>query len=187
MDPISTARELAAAHPTAKLPCPVCAASVNAENLARHLDKVHPGARAPAATTWPGKGALGVFPVSLALAGNAFVLKHMLGLARRRVELPFSVQIGALVAMRPDVVGAHQDEYNTPGTEVRTGRYLRLVGKRAITIGCARSTSFSAHWDNGSWRDGGKRRSCDIRVSIETMLAIEYALVQRGVLRLATS
>ena len=186
MDAIAFARELAADHPAAKLPCPVCAASVNAENLGRHLDKVHASARAGTTSTWTGKGALGIFPVSLALVDGALVLTHMLGLARRRVTLPCALEIGALVAMRPDVVAAQSDEFNTPGTEVRTGRYLRLVGDKTITVGCARSTSFSSHWDRATWRDGGKRRGCDIRLPVEAMLAVEYALVQRGVLRPAT-
>jgi hypothetical protein len=39
--PVTTARELAEQHPTAKLPCPECAAEVKGENLAKHLRKVH--------------------------------------------------------------------------------------------------------------------------------------------------
>ncbi len=38
---IRTARRLAAAHPTAALPCPLCAVSVGAANLEAHLRKVH--------------------------------------------------------------------------------------------------------------------------------------------------
>jgi hypothetical protein len=38
---VAIARSLAAAHPSATLPCPACEATVNAGNLERHLGKVH--------------------------------------------------------------------------------------------------------------------------------------------------
>lgn len=38
---LDTARAMAAAHPQAKLPCPVCAVSLRADNLDKHLAKVH--------------------------------------------------------------------------------------------------------------------------------------------------
>lgn len=41
---VAIARSLAAAHPSATLPCPACEAIVNAGNLDRHLGKVHPTA-----------------------------------------------------------------------------------------------------------------------------------------------
>jgi len=41
--PEVVARSLAAAHPKAMLPCPVCAASLKASNLDKHLGKVHSG------------------------------------------------------------------------------------------------------------------------------------------------
>lgn len=40
---LACALELAAAHPEAALPCPVCAASVRGSNLAGHVRKVHAG------------------------------------------------------------------------------------------------------------------------------------------------
>src|SRR5689334_1739351 len=40
-DTIAIARSLAAAHPNATLPCPLCPASVNAGNLEHHLGKLH--------------------------------------------------------------------------------------------------------------------------------------------------
>jgi hypothetical protein len=38
------ARSLAAGHPQAMLPCPLCAGDVRGENLEKHLGKAHPGA-----------------------------------------------------------------------------------------------------------------------------------------------
>lgn len=48
------ARDLAAAHPAAKLPCPACGQSLRADNLSKHLEKVHAGVRAVAMTSWSG-------------------------------------------------------------------------------------------------------------------------------------
>src|SRR5689334_14556681 len=38
---VAIARELARTHPAANLPCPVCAASLKAANLERHLAEMH--------------------------------------------------------------------------------------------------------------------------------------------------
>src|SRR3569623_2215347 len=43
---LAVARGLAAAHPQAKLPCPLCGAGLRAENLEQHLVKVHAGGAA---------------------------------------------------------------------------------------------------------------------------------------------
>jgi len=50
---LDTAQGLAAAHPGARLPCPICAASLKSSNLASHLRKVHPGASV-APSPWRG-------------------------------------------------------------------------------------------------------------------------------------
>ena len=39
---LSVARKLAAAHPGAKLPCPLCATTLRADNFEKHLGKTHP-------------------------------------------------------------------------------------------------------------------------------------------------
>ena len=41
MDTLTIARQLADLHPRARLPCPACGVSVNGNNLAKHLAKVH--------------------------------------------------------------------------------------------------------------------------------------------------
>ncbi len=46
-------RSLAAAEPESMLPCPLCAAAVRGDNLARHLEKVH-GERQPSSEPAPG-------------------------------------------------------------------------------------------------------------------------------------
>lgn len=180
MDPLATARTLAAAHPDALLPCPVCVTSLRAANLDRHVAKVHAGVAIPATTRWSGRGLLGLLPGSLALDGDALVLRR---LGRRRVALPCAIELGALVGVRGDVVtSSYADELNHPGEEVRTGSYLRLVGDAAITIGCRQGTQARAHWDAAGWRRGERRRGCDLMVARPVLVAIEYALAARGLL-----
>ena len=41
MDTLTIAHQLADLHPSARLPCPACGVSVNGDNLAKHLAKVH--------------------------------------------------------------------------------------------------------------------------------------------------
>lgn len=182
-DPIAIARRLAAASPTARLPCPVCAASLDAENLARHLAKVHAGATASAAVRWRGKGFLGLFPCSVGFDGDQLTLRHRLGLATRVVRLPCAIEVGALFGTRVDpITSSYADDANQPTRTVRLGRYVRLVGERSITIGCRHNTQFTSHWDRAGWRDGARRRSTDLVVDREAMVAIEYELARRGVL-----
>lgn len=183
MDPTALALQLAAAHPTARLPCPVCATGVNADNLERHLAKVHAGTIASTASSWRGKGFLGLFPCAVVVDGDTFALHHSLGLGRRVVRLPCAIEIGALFRTRPDpITASYADDTNQPGQTVRVGRYLKLVGERSITIGCRHNTQFATHWDRTGWQDGGRRRSCDLVIDRTAMVAIEYELARRGLL-----
>jgi hypothetical protein len=187
-DALAIARQLAAAHPEARLPCPVCAGTVGARNLDGHLVKVHPGASAAAmAPPWRGKGALGVAPCSLELVGaaggDALVLRHWLGLARRAVTLPCALEAGALTAIRSDaIMASYADDMNVGGETVKVGRYLRLRGERSITIGCRGGARLASHWARTAWSDGKPARSCDLVVAREAMVAIELALAARGML-----
>jgi hypothetical protein len=176
------ARQLAAQRPDAKLPCPVCAASLNAENLDKHLAKVHADATEATGLEWRGKGALGLFPCAVRFDGDSLVLRHTLGLFQRRVALPCAIETGARFRTRPE---AYATEYNHASVEEKAGRYLRLVGAKAITIGCRHSTLFKAHWSQQSWREGGRRQSVDLVIDRAGMVAIEYELARRGLLALA--
>ncbi len=224
--PIDTARSLAAAYPTAMLPCPVCAVSLKAAHLDHHLAKVH-GNAAAAATPWRGTdrrviwtaitfvgvalvgmlavvtsgsfvpgGALamsmvavecgflalltaaylGAFKATIVLDGDTLVLRHSFGLGRLRATLPASIETGSLLRPRGGVHAS--DPHAGP---VRDGWYLR-VGD--ITIGCLQSTSFPTHWSPTGWRKAKPRMTRDVNVDQSTMVAIEYALAARGVLRL---
>ena len=55
-DTLEIARRLARENPGATLPCPLCAASVGATNLEKHLGKVHPNnASTPLSASWSGR------------------------------------------------------------------------------------------------------------------------------------
>jgi hypothetical protein len=178
-DTLTIARRLAAEHPGARLPCPACAVSVNAGNLDRHLAGVHPGFAA-AAPPWRGTG---FFPVSLTFTDDALVLRHRLGLSRRAVALPCRLEVGPLVAWRLDpVMSSYADDTNVAGEHVRAGRYLRLVGEAAITIGCRQATQFHAHWDRAQLHDGAPRRRCDLILPRVALVALEYELARRNLL-----
>src|SRR5262245_54470212 len=137
MDSVSIARGLAAQHPAARLPCPVCANTVNADHLDKHLEKVHADTSTPTAP-WRGKGFLGLMPCSLALEGDVLAFRYALGLATRRIPLTGAlvIETGALWGSRPDAgMSSYADDMNVPHERVRTGSYLRLVGPGTITIG----------------------------------------------------
>jgi len=225
---IATARDLARRHPRAKLACPICATSLAAENLDKHLAKVHPGALDVAAP-WRGKdyrivltalllipiaiaagvaivfaadvsndlnqfrivagaggsflvlalvGMTGWFPGWLRLDGDRVRYKHSLGLGRRTVAMPCTITIGPLVTThRIDAA----NDFNSPGTEVRVGFYLRVTsGRTSITIGCRHNTLATMHWTG--WQQGSKRNFCDVIIPGPEMVALEYALAQRGLL-----
>jgi len=182
-DSIAIARRLVAAHPAAKLPCPICAASLKAENLDHHLAKVHPGASAPTGP-WRGKGALGVFPCSLAIVGDAIVLRHTLGLFTRTVPLPTGIEAGSLWRSQPDAITAgYADDFNTSSVDVKAGRYVRLECPRSrvgITVGCRGGGALAGHWEG--WRQGARRKSVDLMIGREAMVGLEYALAGRGLL-----
>ncbi len=181
MDVVGFARGLARAHPTAKLPCPVCVVTVKAENLDKHLETVNAGIEHAPATAWRGKAFLGLVPCTLSLDGEALVLRR---LGKRRVSLDASIEVGSLVGSRPEAgMSSYADDMNVPHETVRTGSYLRLTsGKTSITIGASDGTQFADHWMRGMWKQGPKRRGCDIRVPRQTLAALEYVLARAGTL-----
>lgn len=151
------------------------------ENLDRHLTKVHAGA-ADVASPWRGKGALGLFPCSVAIADNEVVLRHTFGLFRRIVPLPSGIEAGSLWKTRPDAITAsYADDGSTPSVDFKAGRYVRIECPRSkvgITVGCRGGPPLA--WDG--CREGPRRKSVDLRIAVEAMVALEYALAQRGVL-----
>jgi len=179
VDVVAIARELAHAHRNSKLPCPVCVVTVKAENLDKHLEKVHPLVERHVATSWRGKMLMGLLPCKLVLDRDALVL-HRFGL-KRRVPLSGAIEMGPLYGSRPEAgMSSYADDMNVPHETVRTGSYMRIVGTTAITIGCKHSTQFAEHWNRGMWKRGGRGSSCDVLVERTTLVAIEYLLAQAG-------
>lgn len=230
---VAIARSLAAAHPNATLPCPECAAVVNAGNLDRHLGKVHPTVplesppdaivrltgvdhriRRPlyvlpimwaiAVTIVFAMGGpindtimaiigaslllhcaplvaamLGVFRAHLELDGEHVRLRW--GFGRSTIQLPAELESGGWVERRASVLD-HQQETGSAQDE-NVGAYLRLSqGNAVITVGAHEGVGLRKHWAAGGWRKGPKRRSCDIRVDRNALVAIEYHLAARGLL-----
>jgi hypothetical protein len=59
---VAIARDLATHHPTAMLPCPVCGATLRADNLDKHLQKTHPSAP-PSTQRWRGTDRRAIRPL----------------------------------------------------------------------------------------------------------------------------
>jgi hypothetical protein len=179
VDVVGFARELARAHPRARLPCPVCVVTVKAENFDKHLEKVHPSVEHAAATSWRGTALFGLLPCTLTLDGTTLVLRR---LGKRRVALDAAIEIGSLTGSRLEAgTSSYADDMNVPSETVRTGSYMRLSsGRTSITLGSPHGTQFADHWMRGMWKLGPKRGSCDIRVPRETLAAVEYVLARAG-------
>jgi hypothetical protein len=60
---LAIARRLVAQHPSSKLPCPGCGASLRADNFEKHLGRVHAGLPSTAATSWAGADGRAVRPL----------------------------------------------------------------------------------------------------------------------------
>jgi len=129
---VATAISLAAEHPSALLPCPVCAAGLKGENLERHLHATH-------GTDAAGAPASRELHPRLRIEPDALVVHRRLGLGRRRVALPATVEIGGLAASVPSAgTTSYADDYNVPydDDDVAAGTYLRLTAS-GTTIGSA--------------------------------------------------
>lgn len=172
MTTLLLAAELTAAHPEAKLPCPVCANTVNAPNLAAHVSAVH---SVSAPCVWRGRR-WGFLPARLAVSEGALLLSTLLG--TRQVALPCSVHIGLLVGTRPSA-GMSSSSDNVLEREVKTGWYLEL-GK-AMTIGCKTAHNMKAHWVG--WEPGPKRSIPHLMVDRRVLVEIEYLLASTGSIR----
>lgn len=112
-------------------------------------------------------------PARLALAENALVLRGLV--AKRSVDLPCEIEVGTIRDSRPDVVHGTGD-YNTPSVSFDAGTYLRFAGPREIVVACrAKAARLGAP-------KGPKRTSWDIELPREAFVALQYALIERGLL-----
>jgi hypothetical protein len=143
---------------------------VRGENLARHLERTHPGGGGEA--PWPSR--LRVEPGRITVRGR-------LGLTRRRVTLPAAAEIGGMSKGRPSAgMTSYADEFNVPHDRVPDGVYLRLTNGGSVTIACRTGTGVRRHWTG--WTPGRRRQHAQIRLDAPAFVRLQYALAEQGVL-----
>jgi hypothetical protein len=121
----------------------------------------------------------GVFRARIELEGD--VVRLMGALRRSTVQLPAKLESGKLLE-RADNVLDHQQETG-PGIDKHVGVYLCLQRDGAsITVGAAKAASLGKDWAAQGWSKGPARRTWDITVDRNALVAIEYHLAARGLL-----
>jgi hypothetical protein len=112
-------------------------------------------------------------PARLALAENALVIRGLV--LRRSVDIPCEIETGTLVESRPEAIRG-DIETNVPSVDFDAGTYLRFAGPHDIVVACRAK---AAHL--GAAR-GPKRKKWDIELPREAFVALQYALLERGLL-----
>ena len=128
-----------------------------------------------------GAAAWGVplFPGLLTVDERGAVLRHCLGLARRRLDSIDEVVIGTAVESRPSGNSGNDDSYAS--VDVRVGTSLQLRdGRRQITVHCRTAGGARSTWSG--WKQGTKRRRLDITLDPRAFVALQLALWERGTL-----
>ncbi|NUP07851.1 MAG: hypothetical protein HOW73_17525 [Polyangiaceae bacterium] len=158
-DPIQTARRLAATHPQAKLPCPVCVNAVKATNLDGHLAKVHPGATS-AMSPWRGTDRrIVIWATAATLLGMAIAMIAIgSGSIRHGTGAAYALLAGFLAPLLVAVAGLASVWGGTLAIDgdVIVLRHSFGLGRRRIRLPCtiesgplfvSRSTSVTATYD----------------------------------------
>jgi hypothetical protein len=115
-------------------------------------------------------------PARVALAENAIVVHGLV--FRRSVDLPCEIEMGTIRDSRPSAIHS-SIEYNSPSVEFDAGTYLRFAGSREIVVACrAKASSL------GMPR-GPKRKQWDVELPREAFVALQYGLIDRGLLTVA--
>ena len=200
---VAIARRLAAAHPAAKLPCPACGASLRADNVEKHLGKVHGEARATATDSWAGADhkvlrPLAVLTILVGLAGGALLAvlpdEHAQVIAGATaaglfvglglIGLAAFDRLGARLTLEGDLLrlryglGLLRGSVRLPAT-LTAGRVLRvrqdMIGQDDAVHGPGRAEGAGAYLCLTS---GGA--SLTIRCPHDCAVAEHWAGVQRG-------
>jgi hypothetical protein len=116
-------------------------------------------------------------PARLALAENAIVFRGLV--AKHSVDLPCEIEVGTMLDSRPDAVHGSSD-HNTPSVEFDAGTYLRFVGPGEIVVACRANAARL-----GASR-GSRRNKWDIELPREAFVALQYELIDRGLLVVAS-
>lgn len=174
---IELARRLAMARPDARLACPICAATVNAPNLARHLDRRHPG-QDDAGRSWAGRGVRGG---RLRWDDGTLRWRNRAGLRRRRIR-PVAAVLGSTITRRSYGHYASTAQA-TLIVDQHSGSYVKVVADngRSITVRCRSGVSARTGWSG--WESGPQVRRWQITVAPEALVALLYLLSEEGVVR----
>lgn len=120
-----------------------------------------------------------LFPGRLRVDGRGAVLRHSLGLGRRRLRPVDRVVLGSAWEGRPSAVSGHDASYES--VDVRVGTYLQLcAGRRRITVHCRNAGVVRTTW--AGWEQGRKRKRLDITLDAAEFVALQLALWELGVL-----
>lgn len=167
------ARRLAAARPDIKLPCPICAASLNAANMDKHLRKVHvlPAAQMahPDIVSWRGKDhAMTPVVLVLLLLGMVAIGVGAAVQGQLRDELAFAAAAVVGVPLLLLVLagsGVFPARLSLDGHRLRLRYFWGLLGKSVrlpapIEVGgltkrrpSAITSSYAADYDGGLGHD----------------------------------
>jgi hypothetical protein len=121
----------------------------------------------------------GLLKARIELDGDAVRLFWAFGTTT--VRLPAQLESGQLIERADDVL-EHQQETGR-GTDKHAGVYLCLrQGDGSITVGAPKAAGLGKNWGAQGWSKGADRRSWDITVDRNALVAIEYHLAARGLL-----
>ncbi|MCY0987544.1 hypothetical protein OV203_10445 [Nannocystis sp. ILAH1] len=165
---LTTARMLAAAHPQAKLPCPVCAVSLRAKNLDKHLATAHKS-QAPT-LAWVGidrrmmGASIGALVATIIILGIVLASSDLKSDEARTMVLPFlPVIFIPLVMLLMAASGRFKARISVTGDALRLRRTLGLrervvrlpasieIGRMTETRGNAALSTYNdeMHVDDG--------------------------------------
>lgn len=124
----------------------------------------------------------GAFSARLEMNEDTILLRYALGLRRRSCRVAGPIEVGRLWEYRHDPTMRTID---TPtDTKHDAGFFVRIKdGSARITVGCPRGTAFRKHWAETDWSNASSTRFWDITLSREEMVALEYGLVARSLLK----
>lgn len=114
-------------------------------------------------------------------------LRYGFGLVNRTLEAVERIEVGSLRDSRSSAILSSYSTRlpdNVGHQRVSAGWYIRLIGRGgAITVGCPKGTGFRQRWDAHGWSAASTRRVWDITLDRAAMVALEYRLVELGLLK----
>lgn len=120
-----------------------------------------------------------LFPGRLRVDERGALLRHSLGLGRRRLVVIDRVVLGSAWESRPTGSSGSDETYES--ANVRIGTYLQLCsGRRTITVHCRTGGSIRSTWSG--WEQGRRRKRLDITLDRTSFVALQLALWEHDVL-----